>query len=139
MILYLPSTLHPNTNAEAIADTGCTGNYFSITAPAQIIQPDKNGISVTLPDGNHIKSTYKCDLPCDQLPSEVRKVCMFPQLRSGNLINIGKFCDHSYKAVFLEDTVGITNLTMNDVVLTGHQKVVHGNMWMIPLQQQYQN
>eukprot|EP00957_Ditylum_brightwellii_P120268 9175928-Ditylum_brightwellii.AAC.1 len=33
MILYLPSTLHPNTNAETIADTGCTGHYFSITQP----------------------------------------------------------------------------------------------------------
>eukprot|EP00957_Ditylum_brightwellii_P155072 11804154-Ditylum_brightwellii.AAC.1 len=63
MILYLPSTLHPSPNAEAIADTGCTGHYFSITAPAQNIQPDDNGISVTLPDGNHIKSTHKCDLP----------------------------------------------------------------------------
>eukprot|EP00957_Ditylum_brightwellii_P140763 10722677-Ditylum_brightwellii.AAC.1 len=99
MILYLPSTLHPNPNAEVIADTGCTGHYFSITAPAQNIQPDKNGISVTLPDGNHIK----------------------------------------YKAAFLKDTVEIINLTTNDVVLTGHRKVAHGNIWIIPLQQQYKN
>jgi hypothetical protein len=64
---------------------------------------------------------------------------MFPQLKSGNLISIGKFCDHGYKAVFLKDKMEIINLTTNDVVLTGHQKVAHGNMWMIPLHQQYNN
>eukprot|EP00957_Ditylum_brightwellii_P002375 181980-Ditylum_brightwellii.AAC.1 len=58
---------------EAIADVDCTGHYFSITAPAQNIQPNEYGISVTLPDGNHIKSTHKCDLPWEQLPPEVRK------------------------------------------------------------------
>eukprot|EP00957_Ditylum_brightwellii_P019778 1492530-Ditylum_brightwellii.AAC.1 len=133
MILYLPSTLYPNTAVETIADTGCTGHYFSITAPAQNIQPYEHGISVTLLDRNHIKSTHKCDLPWEQLPPEVRKVHMFPQIKSGNLISIGKFCYHGYKAVFLKDTVEIINLTTNDVVLTGHQKVAHGNMWMISL------
>eukprot|EP00957_Ditylum_brightwellii_P128091 9769779-Ditylum_brightwellii.AAC.1 len=33
----------------------------------------------------------------------------------------------------------IINLTTNDVALTGHQKVAHGNIWMIPLYQQYKN
>eukprot|EP00957_Ditylum_brightwellii_P205925 15346023-Ditylum_brightwellii.AAC.2 len=73
MILYLPPTLNTNTNAEAIADTGCTGHYFSITSPAQNIQPDKHRISVTLPDGNHIRSTHECDLPLEQLPAKVKK------------------------------------------------------------------
>eukprot|EP00957_Ditylum_brightwellii_P099927 7614790-Ditylum_brightwellii.AAC.1 len=139
MILFLPSTLHPNTATEAIADTGCTGHYFSITAPAQNIQPDDHDISVALPDGNQIKSKHKCDLPWEQLLPEVRGVYMFPQLKSSNLISIGNFCDNGYKVVFLKDTVEIINLAMNDVVLTGHRKVVHGNMWMIPLQQQYKN
>eukprot|EP00957_Ditylum_brightwellii_P053627 4063522-Ditylum_brightwellii.AAC.1 len=135
MILYLPPTLHPNTANETIADTGCTGHYFSITAPATNIQQDDHGITVTLPDGNQMRSTHKCDLPWDQLPQEVKEVHTFSQLKSGNLINIRKFCDN--KAVFLKDTVEIINLTTNDVVLTGHQKVAHGHMWMIPLQQQY--
>eukprot|EP00957_Ditylum_brightwellii_P109699 8367411-Ditylum_brightwellii.AAC.1 len=70
MILYLPPTLNPNTNAEVIADTGCTGHYFSIITQAQNIQPDNHGITVALPDGNHIRSTHICDLPWDQLPTE---------------------------------------------------------------------
>eukprot|EP00957_Ditylum_brightwellii_P085542 6506686-Ditylum_brightwellii.AAC.1 len=62
---------------------------------------------------------------------------MFPQLKQGNLISVGKFCDNGYKAVFLKDTVVIIDLATNDVILTGYQNVAHGNMWMIPLQQQY--
>ncbi|MEM7196185.1 MAG: ABC transporter permease subunit, partial [Pseudomonadota bacterium] len=77
--LQITNTLH-NPN-EAIADTGCTGHYFTINADVKDIVPASNPISVHLADDRPIKSTKEGTIPPHpMLPPKAGKVHLFEDL-----------------------------------------------------------
>jgi hypothetical protein len=53
-------------------------------------------------------STHVAELPLPSLPLAARTCHLFPQLKSGSLLSIGKLCDHGCEAIFTAKAVLVT-------------------------------
>ena len=126
-----PSTA---SSSEANADTGTTGNYFAIKDMNCLrdVQPvdDADSITVLMPDGKQIKSSFIGYLNYPHLKHDHR-VHVFKTLW-GSLLSIGELCDAGLVAVFTADMVYLVDADNGTVVLTGNRDPVT-RLWMIAL------
>ena len=90
------------------ADTGTTGNFISFSDAAVLldITPVDKGISVSLPNGQVIKSTHTATLNLPSLPLAARAAHVFPEL-TGSLLSIGMLTDAGLTAIYTADSVTI--------------------------------
>ena len=90
------------------ADTGTTGNFISFSDAAVLldIKPVNKGISVSLPNGQVIKSTHTATLNLPSLPMVAHAAHAFPEL-TGSLLSIGMLTDAGLTAIYTADSVTI--------------------------------
>ena len=80
------------TNMEAIADVGSTGNLVLPGTPVKNFQPVIKPISINLPEGSKLRSTYTCNLDIEGI-SEIAKLAnIVPGLEHTYLISISVLC-----------------------------------------------
>jgi hypothetical protein len=72
--------------------------------------PVNQGISVSLPDGNIIASTYTATLPMPpEMPKGANVAHIFHALKHSSLISVGQLCNHGCDAHFDANTVTINH------------------------------
>ena len=123
------SSLSKNS-IESVADTGASGHYFSTNSIHDlnnVIPLGTKGVTVTLPDGNKIKSTHQGLLDIKSLPETARVVNIFPDIHS-SLLSIGQLCDADCKVNFDKNSV---NICKDDkIILTGTRNMSN-KLWNI--------
>jgi hypothetical protein len=112
-----------------IIDSGATGHFFKISNNLRGIKPTTNGIAVSLPDGDLIRSSHTGTLSVPGLPLSACRAHVFPSLQSHSLLSIGQLCDHSCKAVFTHSNVTITRDDL--VMLTGTRSIATNGLWTL--------
>jgi hypothetical protein len=112
-----------------IIDSGATGHFFKVSRTLLDLKHTTTSITVSLPDGAHIKSTHTGTLPIPGLPISACCAHVFPSLQSHSLLSIGQLCDHGCKAVFTNDCVTITRDDL--VLLTGTRSSSTNGLWTL--------
>ena len=131
--LYVP----PHKRKLNVADTGCTGHFYSTDDPnVTNKQPTNAPLQVHLANDDTIVSTHTATLPFPKLPAKATEAHLFPSLTDTNLISIGKLCDADCTAVFTKDKVTVTtsevDLDPAHTVLTGTRSPETNNLWHVP-------
>ena len=101
----------------ALADTGTTGHYISISDSATIdnLQPASSPITVLLPNGNSATSTHTATLNLPCFPITARVAHVSPE-SIGSLLSISVLCDHGYSALYTSTTVTILDSSGSSVL-----------------------
>ena len=96
-----PNTDNDSTAIEyAISDSGATGHFLVEGAPVTNLQVADNAISITIPNGKSMTSTYTCNLDIPWLTNHVTEAHIVPGLAHSSLISTRKFCEAGYKVIF---------------------------------------
>ena len=116
----------------ALADTGTTGHYISISDSATIdnLQPASSPITVLLPNGNSATSTHTATLNLPCFPITARVAHVSPE-SIGSLLSISVLCDHGYSALYTSTTVTILDSSGRSV-LSGTRSP-SSNLWHLPI------
>ena len=114
----------------AVLDSGATGNFPMTNVHAYAVEPTKEPISVTLPDGNKVQSTHQCVLDLPQLPTEARKGHNIPGLTSNSLMSVVVLGNVGCKVIF--KTSDVTIRYKGEIVLQG-SKCDRTHLWVVPL------
>ena len=122
--------LPPAPQYSAIIDSGCTGHYFPPEYPVENVTETQNGLQVTMPDSNKIRSTHTANIPIPTLPLAATKAFIFPHLHSA-LLSVGQLCDSECHVTFSKENVKIYNED-NELVTVG-QRDNNTGLWKIQL------
>ena len=77
----------------AILDSGATSNFLMTDVHTFSITPTDEPISITLPNGNKVRSTHNCVLDLPQLPEGARNGHISPGLASNSLVSVVVLCN----------------------------------------------
>ena len=91
----------------AIADTGSTAHFFTISAPLTNKCVTDTPISIHNLNGTIMISTHVANLDIPALPPEAQHVHIVPALASNSLISIGQLCDAGCAASFDATTIKV--------------------------------
>ena len=111
------------TNSHAIADSGCTSHFLGPNTPCNHKQPTAHGLTVSLLNGQTIRSTHTDLLPFPKIHHAARQSHVFPALKHKALLSIGQLCDHGFKDIFNDTTVHLANA---DITITGTRDLSNG-------------
>ena len=114
----------------AIADSGCTAHFCTITAHVVNKRPTKNPISIRNPNGTIMYSTHEADLDLLDLPLAARHVHIVRALSHFSLLSMGQLCDAGCRVTF--DTCAVTVHHHERVILTGARDTATG-LWHLSL------
>ena len=85
--------------------------HFSVTdAHTFSIIPTDDPISVTLPDGDKVRSTHKCVLDLPNLPEGARNGHIIPGLASNLLVSVVVLCNAGCGVTFKEFDVTVKDI-----------------------------
>ena len=118
------------TNSHTISDSGCTGHLLGPNTPCDHKQPTAHGLTVSLPNGQTIRSTHMSLMTFPKMPHSARQAHVLPALKHKALLSIGKLCDLGFKAIFDNTNVQLAN-TNNTI--TGTRDLSKG-LYFIDLQ-----
>ena len=119
-----------NLNGWAIIDSGATINFLVTEAPVADVVTAHNPLTVTIPDGSRVQSTYNCKISIADLPDKVQLGHIIPGLASHSLILVVTLCNARCEVLFTKIKCIVTY--RGQVVLTGW-KCCQTGLWMIPL------
>ena len=94
-------------------DTGATSNY--IMAQPNIKGTPAEEHKVMVPTGKEMTSTQEIELDIPNVAPTANKARIFNELKSGNLLSVGKYCDQDCSAHFFKH---------NFVLLNKHQRKI---------------
>jgi len=124
----------PDEEPRANADSGTNGHYFALKDMHCLsdVQPSAAHeiITVKMPNGEEIKSSFTGKLNYDNIPQH-KRVHIFKTLW-GSLLSIGELCDSGLIAVFTAEAVYIVDVDKDNVVLSGDRDPIT-KLWMIKL------
>ena len=126
-----PTYLAPEQHA--ISDTGATSHFMVQGAPVINIQVDTSPITITLPDGATLQSTYTCNLDIPWLPATVTAAHIVPGLAHSSLISTRRFCDAGYTVSYDADKCTVAK--DGRTVLVGHRDTAT-RLWHLPINPQ---
>ena len=112
----------PTLMTQAISNSGASANYIhpSYKQYYYNITTVKNGPPVRVANGETITATKRVTIPLSTALSTRAQIShIIPNLRTGNLLSIGKLCDDSCLALFSKDTPQVFNHVQQ--VLTGYR------------------
>ena len=119
------------------ADSGCSDHYASMNADVKNTQPaGNNAVSVTLPDGNIIKSIHSAIINNKNLPRQARKCHLFSGMKNKVLISLGELCDCGMKISLNKNEILIhEDNKASKLVMKGERSKYNG-MWYLNLNQE---
>ena len=120
---------HSPSPNNAIADTGCTGNFIMRGSPCSNIVPSPNGVLVSMPNKSTIQATHTCNINNTDLPPEATAAHIFDEI-AYPLLSIGLMCEHGCAALFTKRKVEI--FYRGKIILTG-KRDPKTRLWTIPL------
>eukprot|EP01034_Spumella_vulgaris_P024130 gene24130-30440_t len=95
------------------------------------VTPTADGIYVSMPNGETIKSTHTATLDLPALPNAARTAHIFPGL-TGSLLSISQMCDNGMTVIYDAHKVTVQNGD-GTVALTGG-RAPHSRLWMIDIE-----
>ena len=101
-------TVHP--------DTGATSNY--IMPHPNIISNPAEEQRVTVPTGEDMVSNRETEFDIPNVPTTANKARIFNQLKSGNLLSVGQYCDQDCSTHFYKNKMIILNKNQR-IILQG--------------------
>ncbi len=113
----------------AIADTGTTSYFLTRDAPCQNKRLTNSPLTITLPDGQKIKSTHVCDITIPRLPTIIMGHIM-PNMTTASLFGIRVLCKAGCKVLFNNDKCQV--IYNGKVILTGYKDLA-SNPWTLPI------
>ena len=119
------------TKSHVISDSGCTSHFLGYHTPCDHKQPTTHGLTVSLLNGQTIRSTHTALLPFPKIPHITRQAHMFPALKHKSLLFKGQLWDHRFKAVLNDTTVQLAN---SNTTITGTCDLSNG-LYFIYLRQ----
>ncbi len=113
----------------AIADTGATSCFLTKDAPCQNKRLTNSPLSVTLPDGQKIKTTHVCDMTIHGLPTIITGHIM-PDMTTASHFGIRVLCKAGCKVLFDNDKCYV--IYDGKVIFTGYKDLA-SNLWLLPI------
>jgi hypothetical protein len=113
-----------------ISDSGATGHFLKDDAPVTNKQVAQNPITITLPDGNHIRSTHTCNLDIPWLPDEMTAGHVVPKLSHTSLLATRQFCDNGYEVTF---TKALCKVTIEGKTVLEGPRDPNTKLWHLPI------
>jgi hypothetical protein len=120
----------PSFHTSAIADTGCTGHYISISCPHSDRKPSRPSLAVRVPNGAVLHSSHTATL---DLPGFLPAACqahIFPGLASHPLLSIGQLCDDGCTATFSATRLDIHR---DNILLLSGTRAPSTGLWHLNL------
>jgi hypothetical protein len=96
-------------NDTALVGSGCTGHFLISNAPCLNKTLTTNPLTVRLPNGQTMKSTYTATLDIPQLRKSAKAAHIFPAMENNSLLSVDQLCDEGYFVLFRIDEVKILN------------------------------
>ena len=96
-----------NIHKWAILDSGATSNFLTTAAQVTNKETIYDDITVSLPDGNKVKSTHKCTVNIPGLPIEARRGHIIPGLASHSLMSVATLCNAGCEVTFNKTSVKV--------------------------------
>jgi hypothetical protein len=90
---YNASQPPPQSNHDALLDSGTTRNYLTMNSPASNIIPTPNGVRAAIPDGKILQASHQCELRLPKLLPNARVGHIFQEFRNP-LISIALLCNN---------------------------------------------
>jgi hypothetical protein len=113
----------------AIADMGTTSCFLTKDASCQNKQLTNSPLSVTLPDGQKIKSTHVCDITIPGILTIITGHIM-PDMTTASLFGIRVLCKAGCKVLFDNNKCYV--IYDGKVILTGYKDLA-SDLWMLPI------
>ena len=119
-----------NVKNWAVLDSGATGNFLVTDAPLSEKQETTQQLTVSLPDGNEIRSTHTGLINVPRLPRSRRIGHVIPGLSRYSLVSVVASCNAGCDVMFTK--IDVIVKYRGRVVLTG-RKCTRTGLWMVPL------
>jgi hypothetical protein len=110
----------------AIVNMGAVSFFLTKDAPCQNKPLTNSPLSVTLPDGQKIKSTHVCNITILGLPTIITGHIM-PDMTTASLFGIRVLCKAGSKVLFDNDKCQV--IYDGKVILTGYKDLAR-NLWI---------
>jgi hypothetical protein len=101
----------------AIADSGSTAHFCSVSAAVINRRPTTRPIGIANPNGTIMYSTHVAELDLPSLPLAARQVHIVPALTTSSLLSMGQLCDAGCLVTF--DATSVTVHLDNERILEG--------------------
>jgi hypothetical protein len=121
-------------NETAQVDSCCTGHFLLSKSPCLNNTLTSNQLTVSLPNGQTMKSTHTATLDIPQLSKVAKAAHVFPAMEKNSLLSVGQLCDEGYSILFRTDGVKILN-EKQKIIMKGPSDHATG-LWRINLLQQ---
>jgi hypothetical protein len=108
-------------------DSGCTGHFLLVNAPCLNKVETRTPLTVRLPNGATVESSYTADLDIPELNTAASKAHIFPGMAHHSLLSVGQLRDEGYIVTFKQGTVTICN-AKSSKLLSGPRDVNTG-LW----------
>jgi hypothetical protein len=115
----------------AIADSGCSDNYFTPKAKTKNQKTSHTPVNVTLPDGTTLRSSHSCEMDVP-LPKSATTGYIIPGMKNHSLISVTKLCHTGCKVLFSTDECVVIHKGIE--VLRGRLHPKNG-LWYLPINQ----
>ena len=129
-----PPSSTQNPHGKVIADTGDGNQLMTSKVPATNTVPVQHGKVAIIPHGNTMHSTKKGLLKTKVISDYTRTVHVFPGLKSGALISLGKLCDDVYDMTINSRNLNIYKKVQHLMTGLHNRKKVCGN-WNLTTQE----
>jgi uncharacterized protein (DUF111 family) len=112
-------------------DSGCTGHFLLVNAPCLNKVKSRNPLTVRLPNGATMESSYTAELDIPELNAAASKVHVFPEMANHSFLSVGQLCNEGYIFTFKRAAVTICDPD-NSQLLSGPRDLNTG-LWHINL------
>ena len=124
-----PPTIIP-PDFSAIADSGSTAHFCTISAHVINKRVTANPIGIANPNGAIMYSTHEADLDLPSLPLAARRVHIVPALQSASLLSMAQLCDAGCQVTFDATSVRVH---LNDALLLTGIRAPATGLWHLNL------
>ena len=104
-------------DALAIADSGSTAHFCTVSAAVINKRPTTRPIGIANPNGTIMYSTHEAELDLPSLPLAARRVHIVPALRTSSLLSMAQLCDAGCTVTFDATSV---------IVRLHHRSILNG-------------
>ena len=118
----------PTKNFRAIADSGCTNNYFGADVSCENIRPTTATFVVGQPNGASMHYSHTGLLPFHDLLEAAHTTHIFPSMQQRALISVRQLADAGFTSTFNYTSVVITN---GKTTINGERDLQEGGLYYV--------
>ena len=120
-----------NIREWAILDSGASSHFLIVGTPLLHKQETANPVTVTVANGQSVRSTHEGALDVPGLPKQARYAHVIPGIKH-SLLSIVRLCNHGCEVNFGKWGISVEVRYNGKVVMKGRKSTING-LWYVPI------